>query len=104
MNPRGSPQGIGPTHVSDEFAYRGIEGGTPQSLRTAFPVPIPPEALTVPPDNRLGLHNVEGRGPRPPKQSISTGQLWPFCRTVQDRELLPKGKIFEDELLARLEE
>jgi hypothetical protein len=30
--------------------------------------------------------------------------LWPFGRPVQDRELLTKGKIFEEKLLASLEE
>jgi hypothetical protein len=30
--------------------------------------------------------------------------LWPFGRTVQDRELLPEGKIFEEQFLASLEE
>ena len=54
MNPQGSPQGIGPTHGSNEFAYRGIERGPPESLLAAFPGPIPPEALSVPPDDRLG--------------------------------------------------
>ena len=63
MNSRGSPQGIGSTHVSNEFAYRGIEGGTSESLHAAFPGPIIPEAPSVPVDNGLGLHNEERLGP-----------------------------------------
>ena len=66
VNPRGSPQGIGPTHVSDEFAYRGIEGGTSEPLHAALPGPITPEALSVPVDDGLGLHNEECLGPVPP--------------------------------------
>jgi hypothetical protein len=66
MNSRGSPQGIGPTHFSNEFAYHGIEGRTSESLHAAFPGPIPPEALPVPVDNGLGLHNEERLGPVPP--------------------------------------
>lgn len=111
VNPRGSPQGIGPTHVSNEFAHRGIEGRTPESLHTANPGPIPPEALSVPPYNRLGLHNEERLGPVPPDSGqhhpeypIRWSELWPFTRTIQDRKLLTKGKIFEEQLLARLEE
>jgi len=30
--------------------------------------------------------------------------VWSLGRTVQDRELLPKGEMFEDQVLARLED
>jgi hypothetical protein len=67
VNLRGSPQGVGPTHASDEFAYLGIEGGTAESLHAAFPGPITPEPLLVPMDDGLGLHNEERLGPVPPE-------------------------------------
>ena len=59
VNPRRPPQGIGLTHGSDEIPYGGIDGGTSESLRAAFPGPIQPEALPVPTDDGLGLNNEE---------------------------------------------
>jgi len=66
MNPRGSPQGIGPTHVSDEIPDGWIDERTSRPRPAAFPGPIPSEAPSVPPDDRRGLHNEKRLRPVPP--------------------------------------
>ncbi len=66
VNPRCSLQGIGLTHVSDEIRYFGIDGGTSESLHAAFPGPILSEALPVPANDGLRLHDEEGLKPVPP--------------------------------------
>ncbi len=111
MNSRGSPQGIGTTHVSDELLNRDIDGGTTRFLHSTFPGPITPEALPMPADDRLWLHNEESLGPvtpesgqHDPEHPISGCEVWSFGRMVQDRELLPKGEVFEDKILAGLKD
>ncbi len=59
VNLRCTPQGIGLIHVSDELPNRGIDGVTSESLHAAFPGPIKSEALPVPADDGLGLHDEE---------------------------------------------
>ena len=39
-----------------------------------------------------------------PEHPISGCEVWPFGRTVQDRELLTKGEISEDKFLPNLED
>lgn len=50
----------------DEIPYCGIDGGTSESLPAAFPCPKLSEALSVPADDGLGLHDEERLGPVPP--------------------------------------
>jgi len=62
VNPWCFPQWISPTQVSDEIPYCGINGETSESLAVAFSRAILPEALPVPRDDGLGLHNEENFG------------------------------------------
>ena len=111
VNPGGTPQRIGPTHSSNEFPDRWINKGTSKLLLAAYPGPVQSATLPVPSKDRLGLYDEERLGPVPPdsrqhhpEYPIRWSELWPFARTIQDRELLTKGKIFEEKLLASLEE
>ena len=46
VNPRGSPQRIGLTHVSNELLYGWIDEWTFMLLPPAFPAPVPSRALS----------------------------------------------------------
>ncbi len=66
VNPWGSPQRIGLTHVSDEISFRLINEGTSELFTSTFPGPVKSEPLPMPSQNGLGLHDDEGLGPMTP--------------------------------------
>jgi len=100
--PRCAPTWVGLGHPPDEPTDVRGNGWSTLSVPTAFPSPIHPEAFSVPSDNGLGLDDREHLGPvRPdpgqqnPKESVALFQMRTFDRTLQDRDLLPQGKILK---------
>ena len=67
VNPRGAPQGVGLTHVSDEFPDGRIDERTSKPRPAAFPGPVQPEALMVPSEDRRRLHEEQRLGPVTPE-------------------------------------
>ena len=63
VNSRRSPKWIGSRHLPNEFPDIWGNRGSPLSHSTASPGPIQPEALSVPTDDGVGLHQYQAAGP-----------------------------------------
>ena len=112
MNARCAPGAILGDHAKDEGPQFLVHAFSSHTLATAGePGPIELEPSAMPTNDRLGLNDEERLLPaRPefaegnPKQPIWSGKsrLWmPMC---QDFELLPQGKVFQEEIAAGAKE
>src|SRR5215813_1524140 len=111
VDARGSPEGIGGSHGSDQLANLKIHSRAAWPSRLGQSPPVVFESPTMPPDHCLRLNEFQRRSPifpdfleRNPKQSISIAQSWSLLLTCEDRQLLTKRDIFQGDLLVTTED
>ena len=105
MDPGSTPEGIGQAHPAHESSDLGVEPRPPTS-GAALPPPVQVEPLTVPTDNRCWLDDHESSFPGTPSASedcpegpIEVGESQPSVRRgLQDRELMAKSDVLENQL------
>ncbi len=100
-----SPAGIGLRHPAYELPNFGGDCRSPVGLPPTLPGPVQPEPFSVPPDDRLGLHDGERVSPvlpdlgqEHPEESIAVLQAGPFGGALKDRNLLSEREILKGEL------
>ncbi len=100
LDPRCSLEGIGRTHLPNEFTNFPSHGGPPGCAAPTFPGPIQPESFAVPGYHRFGLYDQQRRAPSPPEarqpnpqQSVRGVKTKPAAlRPFQDCNLVADSK------------
>ena len=105
MNSGRSPEGIGLRHPAYESPILGGDGRSPLALPPTLPGPVQPEALPVPSNDGVGLHQGQVLGPivpRPgqehPEDPIGLLQAGTLDRALEDHKLLSQREILEGQL------
>ena len=110
MDPRRAPVVLG-CHLADEVSDLGFGWRTTgfiASLR--LPSPVEPEALPMPSDDRVRLHDDQCRPPSGPGSAHQHPEelVWKVHPRLRfflnvDTQLLTEGKVLEDQILTGLE-
>ena len=110
MHAGSSPERVGPAYVPYQLTYFESDAWSSRPTPSALPSPISSEPGTVPANDRLRFHDDEDTLPvspdsvqQHPKLAVDIREPWPFHRTVEDGEPLPKSDILESQLATSLE-
>lgn len=107
----GAPRrGLDRLIVPDQLAYFGSDARSAGTTSPGIPCPVASEPRPVPLDDRLGLHDDEDLVPvgpdsvqQHPETTVQIRESRPFCRAMEDGELLSPGEILESQRAARSE-
>ena len=109
VNARRSPRRVLAGDATDERPDLRIDRWTTASV-SALPAPVELEALTMPADYGLGLHDEEGVLPvwpqtaqRDPECAVRLGQPGAFGLALHNGQLLSQGEVLERQLALRLQ-
>jgi hypothetical protein len=109
VNARRSPSRVLAGDSTDECPDLRIDGSTTASV-SALPGPVELEALAMPADHGLGLHDEQGVLPvgpqtaeRDPECAVRFRKLGVLGLASQNGELLSQRKVFESKLPLRLQ-
>jgi hypothetical protein len=109
VNARRSPSRVLGGDSTDERSELRIDRWTSASV-SALPGPVELEALAMPANDGLGLHDDQSVVPvwpqaaeGDPECAISLRQLGTFALAVQNGQLLSQGEVLERELALRLQ-
>ena len=92
-------------HRADETTNLGINSRSTWIARTGDPSPVSAEPISIPPGDRVGVHDNEPARPRWPRASernpecsVRVLERWPGALLLQRRNLLPQGQVFNHEV------
>ena len=92
-------------HRADETTNLGINPRSTWIARTGDPSPVSVEPISIPPGDRVGVHDNEPARPRWPRASernpecsVRVLERWPGALLLQRRNLLPQGQVFNHEV------
>ena len=109
MHAGSSPERVALLMFRIRLTYFGSDAWSSGPTPSALPSPISSEPTTVPADDRLRFHDDEDTLPvspdsaqQHPKLAVDIREPWPFHRTTEDGELLPKSDILESQLSTSL--
>ncbi len=99
MNPRSTPEWIGPRHLANQVAHLGVNRW-PTTFVSALPSPVVLETLPLPSDHGRGLDDDEAFAPSipgpsqpEPEDAVLGLQPWASALSVEDDELLAERQI-----------
>ena len=102
MDPRRAPQRVRRAHLVDECPNGGRGAAPARATGRRAVGPSASEPLPMPTDDRLGLHDDQGRTPvspgmseQHPKQSISRTEWRTLDRALEHRQLLTEGQVLK---------
>ncbi len=92
-------------HRADETTNLGINPRSTWIARTGDSSPVSAEPTSIPPGDRVGVHDNEPARPRWPRASernpecsVRVLERWPGALLLQRRNLLPQGQVFNHEV------
>ena len=92
-------------HRADETTNLGINPRPTWIAPTGDSSPVSAEPISIPPGDRVGVHDNEPARPRWPRASernpecsVRVLERWPGALLLQRRKLLPQGQVFNHEV------
>ena len=110
MDPRGTPGRVFASHPADEVAQLAVDARPARAPRARPPSPEQAEALAMPANHGVGLHDNEDICPprpepakRDPEESVRDRQPGPRPPLREDGDLLTEGEVLEGDVDATTE-
>jgi len=101
-DPRYAPGRVLPGHAANQVTDFAFDGRASGFAGPGFPPPIQVEALVMPPDDRFGLDEDQGRSsvwpeaPEPyPEDAVAGPQFRAFDRLLEHRHLLSQCEVLD---------
>lgn len=89
-------------HPENQIADFLGDAWSPDLASPGFPSPDPAEALAMPGDHRIWVHDHQARGPtgpqpaqQDPESAVERADPWSSAFASEDRQLLAQGKVFD---------